>query len=397
MENNVFLSTPSELAIARKQCFTEYLEQMQENKEEKRQFEERRLTEGEAVMRFFFQKKGKPGPDGYPVYIALHGGGHSETPDMNDSQWRHQHVYYFDSVSDGICIAPRGVRDTWNTHFNEESYPLYDRLIADLAAYEQIDMNRVYLLGFSAGGDGVYGITPYMADRFAAANMSAGHPNFVNLSNLYNLPLELQVGQKDDAFDRARTTAGYGIYLDRLQRSCHGGYVHRVLIHSGKPHNFKDNDPARTPQTVLTDYRAWRERGNESVCQTNTNAVDYVSSFVRRPLPQRVVWSLEQRANFRSVHSHYWLWADPSVRVGRAVVSYWKENNSITVEELTANGRVFALVNEEMLDIFSPITVYYPDHTQVVRVKPEWRTLRETTKERGDRNYQFCAKIELEL
>ena len=76
------------------------------------------------------------------------------------------------------------VRDTWDCHFNPESYPLYDRLIENLIAFYDVDPNRVYLMGFSAGGDGVYGVTSKMADRFAAANMSAGHPNGLPLWNL---------------------------------------------------------------------------------------------------------------------------------------------------------------------------------------------------------------------
>ena len=37
--------------------------------------------------------------------------------------------------------------------------------------FEDVDPNRVYLLGYSAGGDGVYQLAPRMADRFAAASM----------------------------------------------------------------------------------------------------------------------------------------------------------------------------------------------------------------------------------
>ena len=65
-----------------------------------------------------------------------------------------------------------------------------------------VDPNRVYLLGYSAGGDGVYQITPRMADRWAGANMSAGHPNGVGLVNLYHVPFVIQVGECDSAYNR---------------------------------------------------------------------------------------------------------------------------------------------------------------------------------------------------
>ena len=38
-----------------------------------------------------------------------------------------------------------------------------DRLIENLVVFEGVDPNRVYLLGYSAGGDGVYQLAPRMA------------------------------------------------------------------------------------------------------------------------------------------------------------------------------------------------------------------------------------------
>lgn len=40
-----------------------------------------------------------------------------------------------------------------------------------------VDPNRVFLTGYSAGGDGVYHLAPRMADFLAGAAMMAGHPN----------------------------------------------------------------------------------------------------------------------------------------------------------------------------------------------------------------------------
>lgn len=72
-------------------------------------------------MKYTVSVIGEPEENGYPVYIALHGGGGAPR-ELNDSQWEHMQIYYRDSVKCGICVAPRGVRDTWNTHFNDESY-----------------------------------------------------------------------------------------------------------------------------------------------------------------------------------------------------------------------------------------------------------------------------------
>ncbi len=53
---------------------------------------------------------------------------------------------------------------------------MFDRLIEDMIVFEDVDPNRVYLTGYSAGGDGTYQLAPRMADRFAAAAMMLAIP-----------------------------------------------------------------------------------------------------------------------------------------------------------------------------------------------------------------------------
>ena len=142
-------------------------------------------------MRYTVQTIGEPGENGlYPLYITLHGGG-GAPEEENNQQWIAMGNYYSESVESGIYVACRGMEDVWNLHFLDESYAMYDRLIENMIAMSGADPSRVYLLGFSAGGDGVYAIAPRMADRFAAANMSSGHPNGVSLKNTSNLPFEI--------------------------------------------------------------------------------------------------------------------------------------------------------------------------------------------------------------
>lgn len=57
-----------------------------------------------------------------------------------------------------------------------------------------IDMNRVFITGYSAGGDGIYHVASMMADVLAGAAMMAGHPNKAEVYNLRNLAFSVQVG-----------------------------------------------------------------------------------------------------------------------------------------------------------------------------------------------------------
>ena len=103
------------------------------------------------------------------------------------------------------------------------------------------------MLGYSAGGDGVYQLAPRMADYWAGAAMMAGHPNGVSLLSLRNVPFALQVGGNDAAYNRNKVGKEYGEQLDKLQKDDPKGYEHFVKIHEGKGHWMNLEDKAALP------------------------------------------------------------------------------------------------------------------------------------------------------
>ena len=391
---NATLTSNEAIAEARAKIWEEYLAEIRADETRKAEIDNLVMEYGEVSMKYGLQEKGTADENGYPLYIALHGGGSSDTPDMNDSQWSQMAMYYNKKVKNGIYVNPRGVRDTWDTHGNPESYPLYDRLIENMIAFYNVDPNRVYLLGFSAGGDGVYMITPRMTDRFAAANMSAGHPNGVNLTNLYNMPIQLQVGMLDTAYNRHTVTSEYDAVLNSLAENYGGGYDHSTLIHVQYAHNFYDNKSLK--QEVIADPAAWLATGDIASVEANPCAIDYVDQYTREALPARVIWDLTTRAELRDVDSFYWLAAGKEVNEGVIVASYNKKENSIKIEKNTANGAITVLISNDMLDVFAPITVHTETESYEVTVTPDYELLKSTTYERGDKNYQFVASIVIE-
>ena len=351
------------------------------------------------TMRFEVKSVGKPGPNGYPLYIALHGGGHSDTPAMNNSQWEHMKIYYYDSVNSGIYVAPRGISDTWDTHFNAESYPMYERLIEDLSVYYGIDTNRVYLVGYSAGGDGVWQITPQMADRFAAANMSAGHPNGVDLTNLYNTPFQIQCGQNDTAVLGRNTECGrYCEVLDQLQYAYGGGYEHNVNIHFGKQHGIEDNDPLRSEQVILTNPIEWSKGGEAITTTADTNAISFLETKRRNPVPERVVWSIANRPSESDTETFYWLRASKDIVAGTIIASYDKAKNTVTIEKMVVlqdEGEISVMLNADMVDFTKPVTVIVNGTATEYDVTPSLEYINQTIRERCDPNMIFAAEIKI--
>ena len=108
-------------------------------------------------MKFDFIVFGEKPKNGRSLFISMHGGG-GAPPKVNESQWRNQMRLY--KPKEGIYLCPRAPTDTWNLWHQSHIDPLFDRLIENLIIFEGVDPERVYLMGYSAGGDGVYQLAP---------------------------------------------------------------------------------------------------------------------------------------------------------------------------------------------------------------------------------------------
>ena len=403
------------------------------------------LTHGGVSMRFMMEIRGEPGEGGYPLYIALHGGG-SNPPEANDQQWGIMFDYYRWDMKDGIYVAVRGITDTWDLHFRPESYPMYDRLIRAMILLYGADPNRVYLLGFSAGGDGVYQIAPRMADRFAAANMSSGHPNGVSLRNLANLPFSIQAGVRDyyseDAL-RCVRAAEFDETLNNYREALGGGYEHQVLIRVPDGHIFDDStyeseaevvadlDAYTDPAIVMplmdrimeeceaaggpdeVTYMSYVLEGelpefDSAVRKILTedlglelktvkgSALRFVDQFTRNPVPEAVVWDLGTRADTRETDSFYWLRAEPAVNQG-TICAKVTGDNALSVTPEDVNGDFSILVNPRLVDVSRPVHITTPEGEFDVTVIPSEETLRESIRKTGDPFLAWVAEIPYSL
>ncbi len=355
------------------------------------------VTHGDVTKRYAYTKVGEKPADGYPLFIALHGGGGAPTQ-LNDGQWQHMQSYYLGGITNGIYVATRGVTDTWNLHFVHDSYPLYDRLIQNMIVFEGVNPNRIYIMGFSAGGDGVYQIGARTADRWAAAAMSAGHHNSVSPVNYANLPLLIQMGAHDTAHNRNTAAAEYAMQLRALQREASGLYHHSAYLHVGRGHGIMDRDGQGRPQRIYADPEEWLEVRDEArVTQTNTYSVHWLEPFVRDPLPQRVIWDSATTTRYNG-NRLYWLAGEPKegTEPGQARIDarLLPEANAIQFDKL--EHPVTILLNQHMLDLGKPIEIRLPEgQTLTTQARPTLQTLIRSALERGDPYYLFPVKLDL--
>ena len=203
----------------------------------------------------FLEKRFGDAPEGErSLWISMHGGGGAPSR-VNDQQWQNQIRLY--EPGEGFYIAPRAPTDTWNLWHQAHIDPLFDRMIENYVLINGVNPNRIYLMGYSAGGDGVYQLAPRLADRFAAAAMMAGHPNETQPYGLRNLPFALFMGGEDGTYNRNGIAGKWRDWLQELAEEDVGGYRHFVRIYPGLGHWMQRKDAEGLPWMAAFDREPW--------------------------------------------------------------------------------------------------------------------------------------------
>ncbi|MHB1422118.1 MAG: alpha/beta hydrolase [Gemmataceae bacterium] len=325
---------------------------------------DRLLKEEKREMPFFFKVFGKKPEGGHSLWISLHGGGGAPKR-VNDQQWENQKRLY--TLAEGIYLAPRAPTDTWNLWHEDHIDRLFARLIEDMIVLENVNPDRVYVLGYSAGGDGVYQLAPRLADYWAAAAMMAGHPNGVSLLSLRNVPFALQVGGNDSAYDRNKVAREYGEQLDNLRKDDPKGYEHFVKIHEGKGH--------------------WMDREDRA-------ALPWMAKFTRNPVPDRIVWKQTGAAHQRS----YWLAVPPGQAKNDSLVIASRMGQTITIAASEKVRKLLVRLDGRMMDLDREVKVTRAGKELFAgRVRRTIGVMLRTLAGRGDPRLMFDAEIAVEL
>ena len=341
-------------------------------RQDKKAFDARELVASDgAKMPFWFTTYGEKPKSGRSLYISMHGGG-GAPPQVNTQQWENQKRLY--KPEEGVYVAPRAPTDTWNLWHQGHIDELFRALIRDMIVFEDVDPNRVYLMGYSAGGDGVYQLAPRMADSFAAAAMMAGHPNETRPDGLRNIPFALYMGGKDAAFSRNDIARSWKTTLADLAAKDPSGYTHEVTIYEENGH--------------------WMDR-------KDAVAVPWMAKFSRNLRPERIVWLQDDVTSPR----FYWL-ANPDPKGGQRVVAE-RKGQTITILEASGFGtstsaKLAIRFDSTMVDLTKPVVVRTgPDlgsTTLFEGVAPATiATMAKTLAERSDPSAIFPAEVVVEV
>jgi pimeloyl-ACP methyl ester carboxylesterase len=274
------------------------------------------------TMKFTTQIFGEKPKDGRSLYISLHGGG-GTTAKMNDGQWENQKKLY--TPKEGVYFVPRSPVDAWNMWHD---YPM-DELLAEVIkseiAIDDVNPDKIYVMGYSAGGDGVFQLAPRLADYWGAAAMMAGHPGDAQILNLKNIPFTAFVGGKDAAYKRNELVAQWGKRMDSLAIVYPGSFVHDTHVYPDMPH--------------------WMGR-------KDTIAVPWMASFKRNALPKDIIWVQDDILR----NQFYWLGTDVTTSKQGFKTRVAVKDNDITILD-NENPTLYIYLNDNLINLDKKITV----------------------------------------
>ena len=268
--------------------------------------------------------------------------------------------------------------------------PFFDRLIQYAVAYLDINPNRVYLLGYSAGGDGAYQMAPRMADRWAASGMMAGYPNDASPINLRNTAFSIHVGEHDTAYGRSTIAVTYGNQIQALQEQDPRFYNYEVKVHEGRAH--------------------WMD-GDDAI------ALDWMDNFTRNPNPKKIVWHQDSTVTTnsfppkRSIFSpppdpfvpgistqnqFYWIGIDkgdserPFALVTAEIIG-----QEIHIKNSNKN-HLHIYLNDTLINLDLPISIFW-EETKIFEGSVSRTILNQynSMKQRRDREYIYSASLNI--
>ena len=324
-------------------------------------YKNKEITIGDKTMRLAWTVFDEKPKDGYALYISLHGGGDGSAEE-NDEQWHNQQWLY--EPDNAVYLAPRAISNTWDLHFLPETDAFYHKIIMLMTVFLDVNPDKVYLMGYSAGGDGVWRLAPRLADHWAAASMMAGHPGDVSLVNLRNTPFSIWCGSEDEDYDRNLRCAERIEEMKALHEADPEGYIYDGQIVPGKGH--------------------WMDLEDEA-------AVPWMAQYKRNPYPKRVVWQQEEVLQ----NSFYWITAPADeLQRGKKVIADIV-GNTIDISQCDYSCLTLSLC-DQMLDLDKPVKVTFKGRTLFEgMIERQLSTLRSTLYERNDPSYIFPAQIQI--
>ncbi len=303
-------------------------------------------------------------PDGWPLFIAMHGGGNTPK-EVNDSQWRIMQRYYRDHPEVGgyLYLALRAPNDTWNGFYDDYVYPLVDNLVREFSLFGDADPNKIFIMGYSHGGYGAFAIGPKEPDLFAAIHASAGAPTDgeTTAKTLRNTIFTCMVGENDTMYGRLERDKKFREIVRQLRGDRNDIYPVTVQIIPGNGHTgLPDRDE------ILEMYPA-----------------------VRNAVPRELTWLMTDTV----IKDFFWLRTEAPAK--NLEIDATCHDNRLVVTTSADVASATVMLDSRLIDFQKPVTLELNGKTTTHRLQPDLRVLCQNLQRRGDPELSFTAEFPL--
>jgi hypothetical protein len=308
-------------------------------------------------------RKNKP-ENGFSLVFGLHGGGACD-PKANDQQ-HENHKSLYKLPSDCIWLTPRSAENVWNMWHLPYIDDMIDYLIQSFIILDLINVNKVFLTGYSAGGDGAYRLGARLADRFGGIGAMAGHPGDVSILSFRNVALAIQMGELDSAYNRNELAKEWGQKLGELKGQDFEGYEHLVQIHNDEAH--------------------WMHLKDQQ-------SVNWLIEHNRSPLPVKIIWKL---CNDAAHCSFYWLAVSfEDKKPGALIEARVEDRRFIHIKSKDVN-EICVRLNDYLINLDEDIYIYFNNSLAFAgKVERDYETARKFALKRLDPFYIFVKEIKV--
>jgi pimeloyl-ACP methyl ester carboxylesterase len=308
---------------------------------------------------------GQRPPNGWALFIAMHGGG-GAPKEVNDSQWKVMQSHYREHPEAGgyIYVALRAPNDTWNGFYDVYVYPLIANLLHQFIFFADVDPDKVFIMGYSHGGYGAFAIGPKEPDLFAAIHASAAAPTDGETTpvTLRNTIFTCMVGGVDTMYGRLWRDKKFREEITQLRGGRTDVYPVTLTISPGVEHpNLADRDK------IKEMYPA-----------------------VRNPVPRELTWLMTDQV----ITNFFWLHTD-SPGKEKEIDATCRDNHVTVTTTNVADATV--LLDSRLIDFQKPVTLEVNGTVSTQKLRPSLRVLCETLQRRGDPGLAFTAEWPLPL
>ncbi|NWK57009.1 hypothetical protein HW115_15405 [Verrucomicrobiaceae bacterium N1E253] len=342
---------------------------------------------GDKTFPYVVLTRGQKPKEGWPMFFCLHGGGANpraqgpHTWNVNTREWLAQ-MKLTTKVWDapGLYIIPRMADDREGRWYYGYVQQFLDQTIQQGVLFNQVNPDRVYLMGISEGGYTAFRLGSMMADRWAGScAMAAAEPlNNAPPENMRHVAFRCGIGEKDSMFDRIGLARTYFKQLEALKQTA--------------------------PEDFQFFFDEQKGRGHGINYQPGPK---WIAQYSRNAVPKAFNWTVIKQHD-RHRNRMYWLALDDDqTNLPLVLSASAKDNNRIEITAHTKRDGELVAAKNLKLRVYLPPSLIQLDKEVTIAingkqtfkgmVRPSMEAIIRSTAERGDPKQVFPAQVTLQL